>query len=262
MYLEVHSTLELSLSNGIFCRLPIAENIKLVHQLGFSNLEFNMKSVEENDEESVYAAKELIEACGLRCLTLHAASLHMNSTEELQKACYYVKVSTEFAKKLGAPIMVVHSNVSRRLPENLRRLLLKEIFLFLKPYAKMMGIKLALENLSYASSGYGKNVAELEEIFGLIDEDDSMGFTLDFCHAEATGQTFLLLEKYHNRLCSIHLSNRAHKPFLQEDARLIAFLKALQQFNYQGPLALELNRKCSFEEILKTKAVVEKLLYR
>ncbi|MGF3522075.1 MAG: sugar phosphate isomerase/epimerase family protein, partial [Candidatus Bathyarchaeia archaeon] len=164
-----------------------------MRKLGFSNLEFNMKSVEENDEDSVYAAKAFIEACGLRCLTLHAASLHMNSAEELQKACYYVKVSAKFAKKLGAPIMVVHSNVSRKLSSGMRRLLLKEIFGFIRPYAKTLGIKLALENLSYASSGYGKNVAELEEIFGLIDEDEAMGFTLDFCHAEATGQTFPLL---------------------------------------------------------------------
>jgi len=254
--------LELSLSNGVFFRLPLDENIRLVHQLGFSNLEFNMKSVEENDEDSVYTVKELIEAYGLKCLTLHAASLHLSGTDELCKALYYVKVSTEFAKKLGAPLMVVHSNVSRRLPENLRRSFLKELFGFLKPYAKKLGVKLALENLSYASSGYGKNVAELEEIFGLIDGDGSIGFTLDFCHAEATGQTFQLLEKYKNRLCNIHMSNRAHKPFLKEDSRLIGFLSRLKEFNYNGSLTLELTRKCNFEAILTTKSVVEKLLYK
>ena len=254
--------MELSLSNGIFFRLPLDENIRSVHQLGFSNLEFNMKSVEENDEDSVYTVKELIEAYGLKCLTLHAATLHLRGADELYKALYYVKVSTEFAKKLGASLMVVHSNVSRRLPENLRRFFLKEIFGFLKPYAKNIGIKLALENLSYASSGYGKNVAELEEIFGLIDGDGSMGFTLDFCHAEATGQTFQLLEKYKSRLCNIHMSNRAHKPFLKEDSRLIGFLTRLKEFNYNGSLTLELTHKCSFEEILTTKAIVEKLLYK
>ncbi|MCX8150203.1 MAG: sugar phosphate isomerase/epimerase [Candidatus Bathyarchaeota archaeon] len=240
--------------------MPIAENLRSVQRLGFLNVEFNMKSVEENDDDSVYTVKELIETCGLRCLTLHAASLHMSSTAELQKACYYVKVSAEFAKTLGVPLMVVHSNVSRKIPEKIRRQLLKEFFSFLKPYAKKLGIKLALENLSYASSGYGKNVAELEEIFGLINHDDSIGFTLDFCHAEATGQTFPLLEKYKNRLCNVHLSNRAHKPFLQEDPHLIAFLKRLQEFNYHGSLTLELNRKCSFEEVLATKNIVEKLL--
>jgi len=54
--------LRLSLSNGIFSKLTLDENIAAVRRLGFENLEFNMKCVEEEDEESVYTAKKLIEA--------------------------------------------------------------------------------------------------------------------------------------------------------------------------------------------------------
>ncbi len=218
-----------------------------------------MKSVEENDEDSVYTAKKLINAHGLRCLTLHAASLHVKDEGEIPKAIYYVKVSADFAHALLAPVMVVHSNVSRRLPENLRQKFLKEIFGALVPYAKKLGVKLALENLSYASSSYGKNVCELEEIFGVIDDGD-MGVTIDFCHAEATGQTFQLLEKYKDRLCDVHMSNRAHKPFMEETPNLVAFLTKLREYQYSGPLTLELNQKCTPEEIQRTKAVLEKLL--
>jgi len=136
---------------------------------------------------------------------------------------------------------------------------LGKIFRELNPYAKNLSLKLALENLSYASKSFGKNVAEIEEILSIVD-DDAMGVTLDFCHAEATGQTLCLLEKYKTRLLNVHISNRAHRAFDAETPKLKAFLTKLQEYRYTGPLTMELNRKCTTEEILKTKTVIEKIL--
>ena len=251
--------LKLSLSNGIFFKHTLSESIDRVRLLGFENLEFNMKCVQEEDEESVHTAKKLVDSNKLNCLTVHAASLHIGNEAEIPKAIYYVKVSADFAQKLLSPVLVVHSNVSRRLPENLRHKILQEIFEELTPYAKSLGVTLALENLSYASSGYGKNVAELEEILGIID-DGTMGVTLDFCHAEATGVTLSLLEKYVKRLCNVHISNRAHRPFDMETPRLNYFLTKLRENGYNGPLTMELNQRCTTEEILKTKAILERIL--
>jgi sugar phosphate isomerase/epimerase len=203
--------LRLSLSNGIFSKYPLDENIAAVSRLGFENLEFNMKCVEEEDEESVYTAKKLIGAHGLNCLTLHAASLHVRDENEIATAVYYGKVSADFAHKLSAPVMVVHSNVSRRLPENLRKKFLAKIFRELNPCAKSLGIKLALENLSYASTGFGKNVAEIEEILRIVD-DGTMGVTLDFCHAEATGQTLSLLRNTKTDYATFTLATERTEP--------------------------------------------------
>jgi sugar phosphate isomerase/epimerase len=251
--------LRLSLSNGIFSKYSLDENIAAVSRLGFENLEFNMKCMEEEDEESVYTAKKLIGAHGLNCLTLHAASLHVRDENEIAKAVYYGKVSADFAHKLSAPVMVVHSNVSRRLPENLRKKFLAKIFRELNSYAKSLDLKLALENLSYASTGFGKNVAEIEEILRIVD-DGTMGVTLDFCHAEATGQTLSLLEKYKNRLCNVHISNRAHRAFDAETPKLKAFLTKLQEYEYSGPLTMELSSRCTTEQVLETKTIIEKIL--
>ncbi len=236
------------------------ENIAEVKRMGFENLEFNMKSVEVEDDVSIYRAKSLVDTCGLRCLTLHAATLHVKDEVEVHRAVYYGKISLEFARKLSAPVMTVHSNIARKLPESQRSNVLRAIFKELLQFSKSLKVKLALENLSYASTGYGKNVSELEEIFGIIDEQDEMGFTLDFSHAEATGQTDPLLEKYHNRLCNIHLGNRAHKPFDAPTPSLLALVQKLRKYDYVGPLTLELSRKCTLEEILRTKNVVEKVL--
>ena len=251
--------MRLSLSNGIFSKLPLEENIAAVSRLGFEQLEFNMKSVQVEDDVSVYAAKRLIDAYGLKCLTLHAATLHVKDEVEVHRAVYYGKISLEFARLLQAPIMVVHSNVARKLPEAQRPKVLALVFSELSAYAKRLKVRLALENLSYASSGYGKNVAELEEILSIVD-DGTMCVTLDFCHAEATGQTLSLLEKYKNKLCNVHMSNRAHKPFDAETPKLRAFLTKLKEYGYSGPLTMELNRKCTTEEILETKTILKRML--
>jgi sugar phosphate isomerase/epimerase len=251
--------LRLSLSNGIFAKYPLDENIAAVKRLGFENLEFNMKSVKVEDDVSVYTAKRLIDTCGLTCLTLHAATLHVEDEVEVHRAIYYGKISLEFARLLHAPVMVVHSNVARKLPEPPRHRVLARVFSELSAYAKSLNVTLALENLSYASTGYGKNVAELEEILGVVD-DGTMGVTLDFCHAEATGQTLSLLEKYGHKLCNVHISNRAHRPFDAETPELKAFLAKLKEHEYSGPLTMELSRKCKTEQITETKAIIEKLL--
>jgi sugar phosphate isomerase/epimerase len=250
------------LSNGIFCRRSLEDNFAAVKELGFESFEFNMKSVETEDDTAVYEARRLVDAYGLKCLTVHAATLHVKDVVEIHRAVYYGKASAEFASMLSAPVMVVHSNVSRKLSPDLRREVMSRIFKELTPFARSLNVKLSLENLSYASTGFGKNVAELEEILGIIDEDEAMGVTLDFCHAEATGQTFKLLEKYHKRLCNIHLSNRAHKSFNEATLSLKAFVAKLHEYDYNGPVTLELSRKCTTEEILETKTIVGKIVKR
>jgi sugar phosphate isomerase/epimerase len=217
-----------------------------------------MKCVEEENEEAVYPAKKLIETHKLDCLTLHSATLPVKKQNEIPKAIYYVKVSADFANKLSAPVMVVHSNVSRKLPEKMRRKFLTQIFEELNPYAKQLGVKLALENLSTPSKSFGANPAEMEEVLGVIGGD--VGVTLDFCHAEITGQTLSLLEKYGNRLLNAHVSNRQHEPFTSETPALKAFLAKLREHEYSGPLTIELNSKCTTKQILQTKMVIEKIL--
>jgi sugar phosphate isomerase/epimerase len=251
--------LKLSLSNGIFCKLTLEENLATIKGLGFENIEFNMKTVKKENDTYVYAAKKLVEAYGLNCLTLHAATLYVKDEVEIHRAVYYGKISADFAHKLSAPTMVVHSNVSRKLPKEQRNKFLAKIFKEIKTYAESLSLKLALENLSYASTGFAKNVAEIEEMLGVVD-DGTMGLTLDFCHAIASGTTLSILEKYHERLCNVHISNRIHKPLTEQTPALKAFVTSLSEFGYEGPLTIELSRKCTTEDILRTKSVLEETL--
>jgi sugar phosphate isomerase/epimerase len=252
--------LKLSLSNGIFSKLNLTRNFDTVKALGFENLEFNMKSVKKENDMDVYREQRLLKATGLNCLTVHSATLHVKDPVEVHRAVYYAKISLECAHALCAPLMTVHSNVSKKLPMQVREKCLAEIFGEIKPFAKQLGIKLALENLSYNSTGFGKNIEQLEEVLSIIDAESNMGITFDLCHALETKQTDSLLEKYGRRVCNVHMANKAHKPFTEENPELTSFLTKLHKFGYKGPLTLELVHNTTLEEIARSKAFFEGIL--
>jgi sugar phosphate isomerase/epimerase len=46
--------MKLSLSNGIFSKLKIQENLAAVKKLGFTDIEFNMKAIKKEQDTDVY----------------------------------------------------------------------------------------------------------------------------------------------------------------------------------------------------------------
>ena len=252
--------MKLSLSNGLFSKLSIKENLAAVQQLGFENIEFNMKSIKKEHDTDVYREQKALATSGLHCLTLHSAIMHVKDPIEVHQAVYYGKISLECAHALGVPLMVVHSDVAKKLPPTLRERCLNEIFNDeIKPFAKKLGIKLALENLSYISTGFGKNVEQLEEVLSVIG-DDTMGITFDLCHALETKVVDSLLEKYGSRVCNVHMANKSHVPFTAPKPELLEFLAKLHGYGYVGPITLELDHKTSMEDIAKSKFLFDKLL--
>lgn len=252
--------MKLSLSNGIFSKLGIKENFASVKALGFENIEFNMKSVKKERDTDVYREQKAFNTSGLSCLTLHSAVMHVKDPIEVHQAVYYGKISLECARALKAPLMVVHSNVSKKLSKPVRKECLEAVFGEILPFAKKYGVKLALENLSYTSTGFGRNVEQIEEVLDVIDPEREMGFTLDFCHALETGQYVSLLEKYHERLCDIHMANKSHKPFLEATTELNWLISKLKEYGYTGPVTLELHHGTSKDDIAQTKKLFDTLL--
>ncbi len=252
--------MKLSLSNGIFSKLKINENFAAVQQLGFTDIEFNMKSIKKEHDTDVYREQKALASSGLNCLTLHSAVLHVKDPIEVHQAVYYGKISLECAKALRTLLMTVHSNVSKKLPKTVREQCLTEVFSEINPFAEKLGIKLSLENLSYTSTGFGKNPEELNEVLAVIDPKEKMGITFDLCHALETKQVDSLLEAYGKRVCNVHMANKAHRPFTKETPELTHFLTELQGYGYDGPITLELFHKTPMYEIAKTKALFDRVL--
>lgn len=251
--------MKLSLSNSVFSKYPLASNLTDVKKLGFKNIEFNMQVVERCKEKSVYTIRKILEKNGLNCLTLHSATFPVTDEIEVPKAIYFVKVSAHFADLLNAPIMVVHSNVSRKLSKIKRNKMLSIIYDEVRPYVKKLNLKLSLENLSNPSKSFGNTPDEIDQILKIID-DGTIGLTLDFCHGETTGQTMKILEKYKKRIYNIHISNKNHGVLKPQTPNLKEFLLSLENFGYSGPLTIELNSSCTLDQILETKSTLENIL--
>ncbi len=252
--------MKLSLSNGIFSKLRINENFAAAKKLGFHDIEFNMKSIKKEHDTDVYREQKALAASGLNCLTLHSAVFHVKDPIEVHQAVYYGKISLECTRALNTSLMTVHSNVSKKLSKEVRKHCLTEVFGQIKPFAKKLGVKLALENLSFNSTGFGKNVEQLNEVLGVIDPEGDMGITFDLCHALETGVVDELLEAYGRRVCNVHMANKSHRPFIEKKPELTNFLSELYGYGYDGPITLELDYKTSMKEIAKTKAFFDKLL--
>ncbi|MCW4017410.1 MAG: sugar phosphate isomerase/epimerase [Candidatus Bathyarchaeota archaeon] len=252
--------MKLSLSNGIFSKLKIQENLDAVKQLGFENIEFNMKSIKKEHDTDVYREQKALAASGLNCITLHSAVLHVKDPIEVHQAVYYGKISLECARALHAPLMTVHSNISKKLPKQVRKQCLREVFGHIKPFAKKLGVRLSLENLSYTSTGFGKNVEQLDEVLAVIDPEGEMGVTFDLCHALETKEVDNLLQAYGKRVCNVHMANKSHQPFLEKTTELTHFLSELHSYGYNGPITLELDHKTSMQDIAKTKTLFDELL--
>jgi sugar phosphate isomerase/epimerase len=252
--------MKLSLSNGIFSKYRIDENFAAAKQLGFHDIEFNMKSIKKEHDTDVYREQKALAASGLNCLTLHSAVLHVKDPIEVHQAVYYGKISLECARALHAPLMTVHSNISKKLPKQVREECLRSVFGEVIPFAKKLGVQLSLENLSFNSTGFGKNVEQLDEVLGVIDPKGEMGITFDLCHALETNVVDELLDAFGKRVCNVHMAGKSHQPFMEREPELIGFLSALRSYGYKGPITLELDRKTSMQDIAKTKSFFEKLL--
>jgi len=187
--------------------------------------------------------------------------MHVKDPIEVHQAVYYGKISLEYARALHTSLVTVHSNVSKKLPRQVREKCLNEIYNDeIKPFAKKLSIRLSLENLSCTSTGFGKNAEQLNEVLGVIDPEGEMEITFDLCHALETKEVDNLLEAYGGRICNVHMANKAHQPFTKETPELTAFLNKLHGYGYEGPITLELDNRTQVEEIAKCKALFEKLL--
>jgi sugar phosphate isomerase/epimerase len=252
--------MKLSLSNGIFSKLKIYENFAAVKQLRFSNIEFNMKSIRKEHDTDVYREQKALAVSGINCLTLHSAVLHVKDPIEVHQAVYYGKISLECARALQTSLVTIHSDVSKKLPRQTREECLRAVFGEIVPFAAKLGIRLSLENLSYTSTGFGKNVLQLEEVLDIIDPKRQMGITFDLCHALETKEVDNLLDAYGRCVCNVHMANKSHRPFLERTPELTHFLSALHGYGYAGPITLELHHSTTMEELAKTKVLFDELL--
>jgi hypothetical protein len=85
----------LKLSNEVeliqcnFCKYRISENFAAAKQLGFTNIEFNIKSIKKEHDTDVYREQKALAVSGLNCITLRSAVLYMKDPIGVHQAICY-----------------------------------------------------------------------------------------------------------------------------------------------------------------------------
>ncbi len=250
------SPLKISISTWAFSSYPLRYNFELPLKLGFKNIEFNPLCIEREANESIETVKGLIEYYGLKCLSMHSAGIYVTSKEEIDKAIHYGELSVKFASYLSSPILVVHSYVSNKLKKEKKKLFLSKIFQKILDVSDAYGVEVTLENLSRRSSGYGRNIQEIGDILGTIQNDLSL--TLDISHLNNWREAASYVENF--KIKNLHVSQRDHQPLDSASHELSALIRELYAREFRGPVTIELRPDVSLKDIKKTKKLLEEVV--
>lgn len=218
----------------------IEHQIKYIAEAGFSHTQW----IHDWEGEYMYSKSEMLQARDvLKHYGLHAHSIHAteggfrgkivngkripsvrerctrirkdytNPNEYLREAGVdLLKNRIDLCTHIGARVMVLHMQLpfgmfarSTDDMEDYYRQVYKS-FDEIQGYAKMAGVKIALENLLFTPLEY--QIDKFERIFSRYDEE-FVGLCYDSGHASIMCQDnyYLFLEKYHDRLYATHLQD-------------------------------------------------------
>ena len=190
----------------------------------------------------LYAAPEIaqikrwLKTYQLKVLDIHASAgqeKRWDAPEEYRRlsGVELVRNRLEMAADLGAGAIVLHAAPSMAI-ENQRRSLAE-----LEPYARLLGVKIALENL------YEGNQANLTNLFHDF-SPDFLGFCYDSGHGNMLPDGMDFLDTWKDRLAVLHIQDNdgtkdQHKIPFHGTIPWEKLIQIFDQSAYRGPINLE-----------------------
>jgi L-ribulose-5-phosphate 3-epimerase len=233
--------------------IPFARMIPMIRQAGFEVIALGgtaehsgYHTAEGRDE-----IRKLIEENGLKINSVHAPVAGRNNFADSEgwlcaldeakrrEAVYQTKIAIDAAFDLGVGIVVVHSGVGSPEKNTQSRIIAKgvESVCALLEYSLDKGVKIAVENTT------GPNSAPVLE--GILAEcsGDPVGFCYDIGHENVNGTCFQELEKFGDRLLTVHLHDNwgrdSHVLPYEGDIDWDGFKRVFHSLDYSGDLLLE-----------------------
>jgi sugar phosphate isomerase/epimerase len=166
-----------------------------------------------------------------------------------------IRRSIDFTAALGAPRVVIHpAFICRNLTADERFGMNMDFYLTLLPYAKQVGVEIAIENMwgrhRDDNQKIIKNVcSDAEELIRYVDGvgDPSVTACLDVGHAVLVGESpDAMARALGTRLSSVHLHDNGFYyddhtlPFMGK-VNFVSFANALSEISYRGDITLESN---------------------
>ena len=212
--------------------------LRAISEAGFTHLHWSHQWY----TDFLYAVSEIaqiqrwLKTYHLQVLDIHASTgqeKRWDSPEEYRRlsGVELVRNRLELAAHLGASAIVLHAQ--RDMPVDQQRRSLAE----LEPYARLLGVRIALENL------YEGNQANLTLLFDEFDPE-FLGFCYDCGHGNMLPEGMDDLETWKDRLAVLHIHDNngsadQHKLPFTGSVDWSRFIQILDRSAYRGPINLE-----------------------
>lgn len=213
-------------------------SLRAIAEAGFSHLHWSHQWY----TDFMYSIPELaqirrwLKGYNLQVLDLHASAgqeKRWDAPEEYRRLAgvELVRNRLEMAAYLGAEAIVLHAYPNIALETQSRSLA------ELEPYARLLGVRIALENL------FEGNQANLTSLFNEF-APDFLGLCYDTGHGNMVLEGMEFLDTWKERLAVLHLHdndgiNDQHKLPFQGTVDWERFIRILDHSAYRGPVNLE-----------------------
>lgn len=225
-------------STGPFYMLPLAQTFETLSKAGFGSAEVMVTTERETQDPKALTA--LAEDFGVRIDAIHAPFLLLTrtvfSTDPLEK----IKRSTEVARGVGAPLVVVHPAYRWQIGYN--QWLEREIGSF----NQANETTIAVENM-FPVWVRGRGLT-FHRSLGVEDMKKFPAVTLDTSHLAVSGIDIVrAFEELQDRIVHVHLSNNlgtgrdTHSLLTQGVLPIGSLLGRLAAAGYDGTITLELD---------------------
>ncbi|QSZ66747.1 sugar phosphate isomerase/epimerase [Methanofollis aquaemaris] len=255
--------LRLAVSSMFFHEYPVDEIFSSVEEAGLSGVEFWVETPHYwLRGHPLHELKAAVRAHPLLApITLHAPVLDLNPCSINPRVAaasqQYAVEAVELAGAVGAAVVTVHPGrrTARRPPSRYDYEHFETYLARLRQAAEGIGVKVAVENMEPKVNSLLCTPEEMREV---LDVNPWLWLTLDVAHAMAVseGEVFRYIEACGDRIANVHLSvasNGRRHLSVAGNREACAFVRALENAGYCGPLTLEIEdqsfaRPLSLEE--------------
>ena len=213
---------------------------RVIPELGLNNVEFNLWYPDTITPNYIRSIKQRCAETGLTPMSLQGSGFGGEGNSGIIKDISHKLTLMNGCKELDCHI-IKHTGSRRGTSGGVKSII--EVCKELAPAAEEMGILVTLEN-------HANNVLErpedYEEIFAAIDSPN-IGMCLDTGHFEGVNvDLHQVIDQFHERIIHVDLKDckergKGHNtvPFGEGVTNFDAFLKHLEEKNYQGYLVIE-----------------------
>ena len=227
-------------NNDVLSWAATEKQLEEIAEAGFTHIQWihDWEGEYLYSQSEMYHAKDILDRLGLKAHTIHASEggirtkkngseivfnnryrypeirKDYTSTEEFSRLAgvELLKNRIDFCRIIGAKVMVLHMQLPYKMfeeSEEDKEIYYRQVcksFDEIQEYAKVAGVKIALENLICTPAHYQEE--EFDRMFERYDAD-FLGFCFDSGHAtlQCRDDYYYFLRKYNDRLFATHLQD-------------------------------------------------------